>query len=143
MKQQSASQAEPGSKPNPEIVLHAKPHRVHGDIEWSLDFHSDPPRGAKAEVNLPKDSGSHQIVIHLVAAPGIRFHATDPIWVVKDGPCPPPAGSTSRQIRVIECLDKKLTLLDVNDGRPCELAYQLNFVGAPPFDPMIRNGGVS
>lgn len=141
MEQSRANESEPSMSRNPPIVLHAKPHDVEGEVEWSLDFTPDPPRGIKAEVCLPKGSGGHNIIIHLVGAPGIRFHAADPIWVVKDGPCPPPANSSSAQIRVVDCEDKKLVLFDSNDGRACNLAYQLNFVGAEPFDPMIRNGG--
>ncbi len=126
---------------NPNIVLHAKPHKEDGKVEWSLDFKADPPRGSKAEIRLKPCSGSHEIVIHLVKAPGIRFDTRKPIWVIKDGPCPPPADSTSSQIRVVSCEDKKLVIRDSNDGPACDLAYQLNFIGAPPFDPMIRNGG--
>ncbi|MEJ7776042.1 MAG: hypothetical protein WKF52_01355 [Sphingomicrobium sp.] len=114
---------------------------MNDDVEWALDFERDPPRNSKAEVVLKPKSGAARIIFHLVQAPGIRFDTRSPIWVIKDGPCPPPKDSTHSEIRVVECHDKMLIIHDSNDGKACDLVYQLNFIGAKGLDPMIRNGG--
>lgn len=142
MENEPQNQCDPSPGANPPVQLHAKPYKVNGTIEWGLGFGKDPAPGSRQEVDLPNRSGEHRIVVHLVCGPtGVKFDIKDPIWVCDTGTCPPPEGSKSAQIAVCDCTDFKLTLIDKNKGDPCVLTYQLNFIGAKPLDPMIRNGG--
>jgi len=126
---------------NQPVVLHAKLGEVNGTAKWGLGFNPDPPPRFIVGVDLAKRAPGKDIVIHLAGSPpGIKFDTTDPIWVCETGDCPPPPGSMSDQVKDIECTDRKLTFHDTN-SRECILTYQLNFVGAEPLDPMIRNGG--
>lgn len=129
---------------NQPIVLHAKAHDVNGKIEWGLGLNPDPPPRFVVNLDLARNSGEHKVIIHLAGnANGITFAEADPIWVTENGSCPPPPGSTSAQIKNIQCNDRMLTFEDSNDGKERVLTYQLNFTGpgATPLDPMIRNGG--
>lgn len=142
MEHKPQNQCSPSHRPNPPVQLHAKPCKVNGKIEWGLGFGKNPAPGSKQEVDLPKRSGEHKIVVHLVGGPaGVEFNTKDPIWVCETGSCPPPEGSKSAQIEILECTRSKLTLNDKNEGEARVLTYQLNFIGAEPLDPMIRNGG--
>ena len=140
--QQQAQDQGIGSKTIPAVHLHAKAREAGCGIEWSLDFKNPPDNGSKAVVDLPKGSGGHDIVIRLIATQGldIAFDTSDPIWVSEGNACPPPAGINSDQITLGPCSDTQLRIHDSN-SRECVLTYQLNFVGADPLDPMIRNGG--
>lgn len=127
---------------NPPMNIHVKARPEAGGIEWDVDFKGPPDRG-KVTIDLPAESGGHDIVFHLVATQGldISFNESDPIWVSEGQQCPPSSGINSTQISVSEIKDKKLTIHDKNNGPAVNLVYQLNFVGAPPCDPVIRNGG--
>lgn len=127
---------------NPPTNLHVRAREVNGQIEWDLDDKSPPDQG-KISVDLLPDSGEHEIVIHLVATQGLKidWKTSDPIWVSEGTACPPPEGICSDQIRDVTCVGNKLSFKDANDGAPRTLTYQLNFVGAGPCDPEIRNGG--
>lgn len=127
---------------NPPIVLHAQAHDVNGTVEWGLGFHPAPPAKFKVNLDLARRSGGHKVIIHLAGnTNNIRFNQADPIWVCETGACPPPKGSKSTQIEDIQCNANMLTFFDRNAGQECVLTYQLNFIGADPLDPMIRNGG--
>lgn len=98
---------------------------------------------------LDKDSGSHQIHISILDSAGIAFTpgTTDPkdgdnaFWV-HEGTTSPPSKSTHSQIKDVKLHNgTKLTFKDINNGKEVVLAYQLNFTGAPPLDPIIQNGG--
>jgi hypothetical protein len=124
------------------VQLHAKAREMNGVIEWSLDFANPPATGSKAEVRLGKGSGPHDIVFHLSATHGlnISFDNQNPIWVSEGTQCPPSPGVNSDQIEILDVAHRKLRIRDSN-SRECTLIYQLNFIGAEPLDPRIRNGG--
>lgn len=141
--QESGANPQPGP-PNPPINLFAKAKREGKGVAWDLGF-QNPPEQSKARVDLPKKSGAHEIVFHLVATQGldIRFDTADPIWVCETGQCPPPKGINTDQITILSCVANLLRIRDSNDGPERILTYQLNFVGedASPLDPEIKNGG--
>lgn len=126
---------------DPPITLYAKATRSNGGVEWALGT-ENPPSG-KCELDFPKDAPGRQIVIHLVATQGLNidFDTKDPVWVGETG-CPPPKNGKSDQLQFVGCDARKLTLYDPN-SRECTLYYQMNFTGAEPFDPEIRNGGTT
>lgn len=133
-------QTQPGvSTDGPPITLFAKATPSNGGVEWALGD-QNPPSG-KYRVDLPKGAPGRKIVIHLVATEGldIKFNTKDPVWAGETG-CPPPEGGESDQLEFVECGDRKLTLFNPN-SRECTIYYQMNFIGAEPFDPEIRNGG--
>jgi len=141
MEQPPQSQRNEDEERGPPIVLHARPYREGGKTVWGLDFNPDPPRHAKAEIDLRDEPPGQRIIFHLVKSPGIRFNTLGPIWVVENGPCPPPQDSSHSQIRVEHCNDHMLQIFNSNNKR-CDLVYQLNFIGVDEqLDPMIRNGG--
>ena len=141
MNERAQEQSSQPRTSNPPVVLHAKLSDVNGTPVWGLGFNPDPPPRTHVEVDLPKGSGGHDVIIHLAGnAPGVRFNTDDPIWVDESEQCPPGKGSTSEQITDIDCKNRTLTFHDKN-SRGCTLTYQLNFIGAEPLDPMIRNGG--
>lgn len=123
------------------IVLYAEPSAVAGGVQWRLDF-ENPPMKANVLVDLPHKAPGRDIIFNLVGGCGfVRFDTDDPIWVHKGQKCPPPDCSKDQQISVKDCSPTKLTIHDKNDGPPCVLTYQLNFIGAEPLDPEIKNGG--
>jgi hypothetical protein len=64
------------------------------------------------------------------------------VWLGKTTKCPPPSGNNCPdQIDRIDCESRKLTMHDTN-SEECTITYQMNFVGADPCDPEIRNGGI-
>lgn len=75
----------------------------------------------------------------------LRFDQKSPIWIHENeaGQCPP-KGATDKQIEVVSCDDKTLTLLNKN-ARECTLRYQLNFFDqanqGETCDPEFKNGG--
>ena len=144
MKQQHQEQKheQHGQCDNPPVQLHAKAREVCGAVEWSLGFDKHPANGARVEVELKKGSGARDIIFHISPSHGldISFDSKDPIWVGEGGECPPSPGINTSQIQVMEVTHKKLRIHDLNNEK-CDLTYQLNFVGADPLDPMIRNGG--
>ena len=113
----------------------------------SVDWEVDGVKAKQSKLKLQKDSGAHQLDFQLDddTGLGLSFDTSDPIWVVEDGPCPPPPGINSDQISVSQCSSDNLVALDANSGRPRELRYQLNFVAADgrreSCDPIIENGG--
>ena len=123
----------------PPINMFLKADTQNGQFDWDLGQNNPPPHG-KAPVQVPRGK-SHDIVIHLVGSPGIAFDTNDPVWVQKGGNCPPaPGNSCKDQIDDVQCTPNKLTMHDTNLDR-VNLIYQMNFIGAPPCDPEIRNGG--
>lgn len=126
-----------------QIKLHVKPEKGTGPTEWSLGYEEDPPRGKKVTIDLKKDSGAAEIVFQLVGVgQAVWFDDNDPIWVCEGEECPR-VFSEHEQITILDDGTndrKKLTILDKNTKK-CTLSYQLNFAGAGPCDPMIRNGG--
>ena len=122
-------------------TLFAKATPVGSGLSWSLGA-QNPPQSGKAIVDVPKGDPGREIVIHLVPTHGldIQFDTSDPLWATETGQCPPPRGIDTDQLEVVSCTDRKLTLFDSN-SRKCVITYQMNFVGAAPFDPEIRNGG--
>jgi hypothetical protein len=130
-------------KRNPPMNVHVKARTTSGGgIEWDVGFKSPPDKG-KVEIDLPPDSGKHDLVFHLVPTHGldIEFDTADPIWVAEGGPCPPASGINSTQVGIVDRSDRKLTISDANSGDARILRYQLNFIGAGPCDPIIKNGG--
>ena len=124
------------------INLFAKASESGGQVVWSLGTHN-PPAPGKASVDIPKGDPGREIVIHLVSTQGldVTFDRKDPIWATETRQCPPPQPKIDTdQLGVVDCTDRKLTLFDSN-SRECVITYQLNFHGAPAFDPEIRNGG--
>lgn len=133
----------PPATARPMVLLHVKPESGTGPTRWSVGFDEDPAPGHKAEVYLPQGSGAHEIHFQLVGSgPAVRFDLRDPIWVREGRECPD-APSLHEQIQVLEreSSNRKLVIVDKNKGDACLLSYQLNFIGAGPCDPMIRNGG--
>ena len=126
----------------PPINMFLKARLVNGQVEWDLG-QSNPPANGKAPVELPKGADARNIVIHLVRNPDVDafFNTTDPVWIQEGGSCPPPSGNNCRdQIDQITCDSNTLTMHDTNT-RECRIIYQMNFTGAPPCDPEIKNGG--
>lgn len=100
-------------------------------------------------IDLPKNSGNYDFTITIENANGIKFaHGTNhwkdgdnALWV-HEGSTSPTQKVTHSQIKDVKVHnDTQLTFKDVNNGKGVELAYQLNFTGAPPLDPIIQNGG--
>jgi len=139
---QSSREDNVATKMNPPMNIHVKARPETTGIEWDVDFKGPPAKG-KVTIDLPPQSGDHDIVFHLVATEGldIDFDTGDPIWVSETQQCPPQSGINSTQISIKDAKKNKLTINDANSGDPVTLTYQLNFVGAPPCDPVIRNGG--
>jgi hypothetical protein len=126
----------------PPINMFLKARRVNGQVEWDLG-QSNPPSNGKARIDVPKGSDPREIVIHLVPTPGINasFDQNNPVWIQEGGSCPPQYGNNCPdQIDRIGCDSNTLTLHDTNT-RECSIIYQMNFNGAPPCDPEIKNGG--
>ncbi len=112
--------------------------------KWKLKH--DGKEGTKPSdypvIHLKKDDGPHLIVFTIKNGSGITF-SSDPIWV-QEGVVPPSQKSGSDQIPTWKVRDagKKLVVFDWNDNaQQTDLAYRLNFNGAGPLDPIIRNGG--
>ena len=126
----------------PPINMFLKARRENGQVEWDLGGQNPPARG-KAPVDVPKGSGARDIVIHLVPTAGIdaTFDTSDPVWLQEGGNCPPRRGNNCPdQIDRITCDRNTLTMHDTN-SRACTIIYQMNFNGAGPCDPDIKNGG--
>lgn len=128
---------------NGKVVLHCKGTRNGASIAWSLDATGGPPSGKIAKIEVPHDSGKCETTIHLTVTGGggdVSFNKDDPIWVAQ-GSCPPPKGINTDQIVDVDPANKKLVFTNLNCGGPKVLVYQLNFMGAQPLDPEIKNGG--
>lgn len=133
----------PRAELRPKVALYLKSRAGSGPTRWLLGYDEDPTDTHKAEVYLPKGSGPHYIEFNIVdPKPGEEFDLADPIWVAEGRTCPQ-SPSKSSQIHVLknESTGTKLVVRDLNDKEPRILTYQLNFTGAGPCDPMIRNGG--
>lgn len=120
-------------------------------IGWEMTYGNK--KGNKASnypvVDLPKNSGNHEFTISIVNGNGIKFapgtnrpkDGDNALWV-HEGSTSPPQKGTHDQIKNVKLHSTtQLTFKDVNNGKAVELAYQLNFTGAPPLDPIIKNGG--
>lgn len=113
-----------------------------GKVDWALGS-ANPPAPGKEAVVIAKDSPGRDIIIHLVPTQGldIEFDTSDPVFAYEGTSCPPPNPKIDTdQLSVKNCSKFKLTMHDPNT-RPCTIMYQMNFIGADPFDPEIRNGG--
>ena len=122
------------------VTMYAKAEKDGDGVKWSLG-ESNPPAPGKAIIRVPLGE-SRRIMIHLVATQGldIKFDTSDPIWAHEGKTCPPPQGiSTGGQLELVNCTDRLLTLSDTAE-RDSTIMYQMNFIGAEPFDPEIRNG---
>lgn len=116
-------------------------------IEWYLtDGKKTGGPGHYPPVDCEKGKG-YKFQIEIVDEDnlGIEF-APDPLWVVKDGPCPQSKSMDPEQIVDIKPGTTLLRFKNQNKGQPCTLRYQLNFVDqqgrkVEPLDPEIRNGG--
>lgn len=125
-----------------QMKLFVKPEKGTGPTEWSLGWEENPPRGKKVLIDVQKGSGAAEITFQLVGVgQAIWFDDNDPIWVCEGEECPK-VPSRHEQITILDSGPdrKKLIILDKNT-KDCILSYQLNFAGAGPCDPMIRNGG--
>ncbi|MFC7536328.1 hypothetical protein ACFQPG_02990 [Sphingomonas sp. GCM10030256] len=140
MGMQSEQGGQPAQQTAEKIDVFLKARGSGPDLEWDLGL-QDPPKEGKEPIDVPPGLG-RDIVFHLRSGgPGVNFLPSDPIWVQEGGNCPPKPGSTSGQVSVTDCKPNKLTIHDVNTEKR-DLIYQLNFTGgAPPCDPLIRNGG--
>lgn len=131
---------------------------VQFDSQWR---HGNEQQWRPSPIELPKDSGEHDIQFTLDDRTGrnLRFYdnASDAIWV-NVGSCPRSAnGSDQGQIHgkgVDQGNRKKLKMKDRNSGPACDLHYALRFDGDPwsdpqsnthcppyEYDPVIKNGG--
>lgn len=110
-----------------------------GSSGWALGT-SNPPAAGIEDIVIPKGTQSAQIVFHLLSNGGIGFDTSDPIWVKMGNACPKNSG-IAQQIELVSCNATTLTVADDNRGNACNLGYQLNFTGADPLDPIIKNGG--
>lgn len=111
------------------------------DGGWDLGP-TNPPAKGKAPIVLGHGDPGADIVIRLVGAGGnVKFNTADPVWIEENGSCPPKQGNNCPdQIDRVECDGNELRLHDTNT-RACTMTYQMNFIGASPCDPEIRNGG--
>ena len=117
----------------------------NGDIEWEIDG----KKPKESVLEFDKGSGKHTVEfkLHSPAKLRLRFNTETPIWVNADekGNCPP-EGATDSQIRVINCTNDTLELVNANSVE-CTLHYQLNFVNEDgrkfPVDPDFKNGGTN
>lgn len=138
-------------QPNPKVEpkdgkvkLAAKGQRNGSTIDWSLDEdENSPPSGKVAEIEVKAGTGPCEVIIKIkMDNPDVTFDPSHPLSA-REGSCPPAhSGIATDQIDaasvVVENKGKQLRFTDVNT-RHAEIYYALNFVGADPFDPMIRN----
>lgn len=129
---------------NGKVKLVAKGARNGSSIEWSLDTDENgPPSGKVTRVDVAGGSGPCQVTIKIkMDNPDVTFDQSSPLSASEAG-CPPAhSGIASDQIDAhsiaVESNGKQLTFTDVNT-RQADIYYTLCFVGAEPFDPMIRN----
>lgn len=129
------------------VMLTAKGERVGSGIRWSLDPNENgPPDGKVSKIEVPKHSGACEVTIKIkMDKPDVTFDPTNPLSASEVG-CPAPgSGIETDQIDpksvVVHPNGKQLTFNDLNEGNGRTIYYALNFVGADPFDPIIRNGG--
>jgi hypothetical protein len=129
------------------VKLTAKGERVGSGIRWSLDPNDNwPPNGKVSKIDVPSQSGPCEITIKIkMDNPDVTFDPTNPLSASEVG-CPAPgSGIETDQIDpksiVVSSNGKKLSFVDLNEGNGRIIHYALNFVGADPFDPIIRNGG--
>lgn len=136
-------QAEPQQSPaSPQVQrVFLQPRQVGSAIDWDLG-EEDPPRGGKKKIVVPKQAGNQEIHFHLLpgALPQAKFDEAEPIWVQEGLSCPPAQGSSSTEFSVISCSNRLLKIRDRNT-KAATFVYQLNFIGAPPCDPIIENKG--
>lgn len=103
--------------------------------------------GAYPAVELPHNSGPEDIlfIINAPAGSGIRFpdDPKDAIYVQPNSKPTSKVYDGAGQLGQPKLSKSKmvLTLKDKNKGTTMDFHYQLNFVGAPAIDPVIKNGG--
>lgn len=134
---QATGQETAGQEGAGEIRFYVRP--ANGD--WDIGPQNPPGKG-KAAIDFKYGDPGKDIVIRLVGAAGnVKFNTADPVWIEENGTCPPKQGNNCPdQVYKVACTDTVLTLHDTNT-RACNIKYQLNFIGAGPCDPDIRNGG--
>lgn len=105
--------------------------------------------GTYPTIVLPENSGNHDFTVTIENANGVAFvpgsnrpkDGDNALWVVA-GQTSPTQKGLHPQIKDAKLHnDTQLVFKDVNNGDPVDLAYRLNFKGAPPLDPIIQNGG--
>lgn len=107
---------------------------------WNLGT-SNPPAAGVADIDVPHGTQTATLNFHLLAnGSAISFDTTDPIWI-KAGSCPNHAGIAPQFTLQSGNSGTSFTVTDDNRGQGNNYSYQLNFVGCPPLDPIIRNGG--
>jgi hypothetical protein len=117
--------------------------RESGSIDWDIDG----KKPHESKIDFEKGTGPHTVKFKLNDHTGrnLRFDLDAPIWDHKSETGCPPAGSSSDQIEVVDCIDNQLTAINKNSGQACTLHYQLNFVddygSAQRVDPIFKNGG--
>ena len=127
------------------VKLTCKGVRTGSGIKWSLDENEHGPASGKvARIEVPKGSGPCAVTIKIkMDNPDVTFDLGNPLSA-REGSCPPAgSGIATDQIdpKSIEVDEKDLTFVDLNNGGPRVIHYALNFVGAEPFDPVIKNDG--
>ena len=111
--------------------------------KWKLKYDgkegSDP--GTYPVIEAEEEEGPHLIVFSIKDGQGVTFSEKDPIWV-HEGAASPTQPGLHDQIPAWRVRDsgKKLVVFDWNDQK-VDLSYRLNFNGADPLDPIIKNGG--
>lgn len=101
------------------------------------------------EVVLTKDSGNHEFMITIKDSKGITFapgtdrpkDADNALWIAEGASSPTAKGINSQIENAKLHNNTQLVFKDLNVGKDMTLAYRLNFTGAPPLDPIIKNGG--
>lgn len=129
------------------VMLTAKGERVGSGIRWSLDPNENgPPDGKVSKIDVPPQSGPCEVTIKIkMDNPDVTFDPSNPLSASEVG-CPAPgSGIDTDQIDPssieVRANGKHLKFKDLNEGHGRTIHYALNFVGAEPFDPIIRNGG--
>ncbi len=124
------------------VKVEARPGEA-GLINWEID-------GKKAkDSKIDFDKGDTDVTVQFklqdMTNRKLRFDPEAPIWIHENelGQCPP-EGATNVQIKVVNCDDKTLTLVNTNE-KACTLRYQLNFFDetnqGENCDPEFKNGG--
>jgi len=115
------------------------------------------PKGKDQKCHIKDDGGTHpsakvkdnKITLDAKAGPFIiEFKLTGNLdwaeknpFLVKKGECPGEGEFEREQIWIQPPDGKKLTVLDLNSGKGCELHYRMNFADGTSCDPIIENGG--
>jgi hypothetical protein len=125
------------------------PHRHHKPTDLTIRVTKSAGGEYKHEaqgkwdqmIRLPRRSGPYRLVFAL-DVPGLEFDQSKPFLCdVTNGACP--TRLDEKQFEVESCTDKMLTVWDSNSNSYiADYNFKLNFAdGAPPYDPVIQNGG--